>query len=542
MLSGRTYRELYGNFVWKIPVHYNIGVDVCDKWSRNPNRLALIHITEEGAERRYTFNELKRLSNRLANTLRAHGVARGDRVGILLSQKPETLLTHIALYKLGAIALPLVPLFGSMAIEYRLNDSKAKGLITDRENLPKIWEIKDRVHTLDTVMLTDPAPEQELLDFWEIIKKGSEDFVPVKTTPDDPALIIYTSGTTGQPKGTLHAHRLLPGIMPGFEYFHNLFPRMGDLFYTPLDWAYIGGSYDSLFPALHHGIPVVAYRPKKFDPEHVFYILEKYGVRNFMAVPTVLRMMMQAVKNPQDCYKLSLRSITAGGETLGGDLYDWCQTALNVQLNEQYGQTECDLTVGFCSEVMPVLQGAIGKPVPGHIVEVIDENGRILPPGELGEIAVKKPDPVMFLNYWNNPEATKEKFVGDWLKTGDYAQKDDQGHFWFSGRRDDLIESGGFRIGPGEIEDCLMSHEDVALVCVVGIPDKIRGEVIKAFIVLEKGVVPNDARQNRIQRYVKEKLEAHAWPREVEFLEEMPVTKTGKIRKEVLKKMGRKTE
>ncbi|MBW2593815.1 MAG: AMP-binding protein [Deltaproteobacteria bacterium] len=537
MLRGRTYQELLRNFAWKIPERYNIGVDVCDKWSRDPHRLALIHLTEDGVERRYTFNELKRLSNRLANTLRAHGIERGDRVGILLSQKPETLLTHIALYKLGAIALPLVPLFGPMAIEYRLNDSQAKGLITDRENLPKISEIKDRLHTLEMVMVTDPVPKQEALDFWEVIKKGSDRFVPVNTSPDDPALIIYTSGTTGQPKGTLHAHRLLPGILPGFEYFHNLFPKPGDLLYTPLDWAYIGGSYDSLFPALHHGIPVVAYRPPKFDPERVFYIMEKYGVRNFMAVPTVLRMMMQAVKNPQDHYKLRLRSVTAGGETLGGDLYNWSQTALNVQLNEQYGQTECDLTLGFCSEVMPVAQGAVGKPVPGHVVDIIDESGRILPPGELGEIAVKRPDPVMFLKYWNNPEATRKKFAGDWLKTGDYAQKDDQGHFWFSGRRDDLIESGGFRIGPGEIEDCLMSHKDIALVCVVGVPDKVRGEIVKAFIVPAKGVAPNDVLKNQIQDYVKKKLEAHAWPRKITFLKEMPMTKTGKIRKEILKKM-----
>ncbi len=537
MLSGKTYKELHRNFAWKIPPHYNIGVDVCDKWSRDPHRLALIHLTEDGTERRYTFYELRRLSNKLANTLRAHGIERGDRVGILLSQKPETLLTHIALYKLGAIALPLVPLFGPMAIEYRLNDSKAKGLITDRANLSKLSEIKDRLHMLEMVMVTDPAPEQEVLNFWEVIKKGSDRFAPVDTSPDDPALIIYTSGTTGQPKGTLHAHRLLPGILPGFEYLHNLFPRAGDLLYTPLDWAYIGGSYDSLFPALHHGIPVVAYRPLKFDPERVFYIMEKYGVCNFMAVPTVLRMMMQTVKNPQDRYKLNLRSITAGGETLGEDLYDWCQNALNIQLNEQYGQTECDLTVGFCSEVMPVIQGAIGKPIPGHIVDIIDKNGEILPPGELGEIAVKRPDPVMFLNYWHNPEATRKKFVGDWLKTGDFAEKDDQGHFWFSGRQDDLIESGGFRIGPGEIEACLMSHEDVALVSVIGIPDKVRGEIIKAFIVPAEGAAPDDDLQNRIQRYVKEKLEAHAWPREIKFLKDMPMTKTGKIRKEMLKKM-----
>ena len=287
---------------------------------------------------------------------------------------------------------------------------------------------------------------------------------------------IYTSGTTGQPKGTLHGHRLLLGILPGFEFFHNLFPRQQDLLYTPLDWAYIGGSYDALFPALHHGVPVLAFRPRKFDPEKSLYMMEKYHVRNLMVVPTVLRMMMHAVKNPQDRYKINLRSLTAGGETLGEKLHEWCRVGFNVQLNEQYGQTECDLVVGFCAQVMPIVPGTIGKAVPGHVVEILNDRGELTAPGTLGEIAVQTPDPVMFLGYWNNPEATRAKVSNGWLRTGDYGVKDEAGCFTFSGRRDDLIESGGYRIGPGEVEACLMTHAAVKHVCVLGVPDEVRGE------------------------------------------------------------------
>ncbi|MDM8553445.1 AMP-binding protein [Desulfococcaceae bacterium HSG7] len=535
MLNGSTYREVYRNFKWQIPPVYNIGVDVCDKWADDKDKPALIYVSPDEKEQRYTFRELKKLSDKLANALRAHGIKRLDRVGILLPQRPETLISHIATYKLGAIALPLLTLFGPMAIEFRLQDSDAKAVITDRANWPKIMEIREHLPDLQLIMVIDSECPDEVPDFWQSIQAGSERFEPVMTRPDDPALIIYTSGTTGQPKGTLHAHRLLLGILPGFEFFHNLFPQPQDLMYTPLDWAYIGGSYDALFPSLHHGVPVLAYRPPKFDPEKAFYMMEKYRVRNLMAVPTVLRMMMNAVPDPQACYKIDLRSVTAGGETLGEELSEWSKSALKAELNEQYGQTECDLVIGFCSAVMPIVQGAIGKAVPGHTVEIIDKNGVIAKPGEVGEIAVKRPDPVMFIEYWNNPQATAEKYTGDWMRTGDFGKKDSDGHFWFTGREDDLIESGGYRIGPGEVEECLMSHESVALVCVLGVPDKVRGQIVKAFITPKKGVVPDKTLEDNIRAYVKGKLEAHAYPREIQFMDKMPMTKTGKIRKDKLK-------
>ena len=537
MLRGKTYEEVYNNFKWEIPKFYNIGVDVCDKWAGDKNRVALIYADPHGIERQYTFRELKNTSNRLANALKAHGITRTDRVGILLSQRPETLISHIAVYKLGAIVVQLLTLFGPDAIEFRLDDSAAKAVITDKENLSKIWEVKERLPGLKLIIAIDADKQEDAVDFWECVAKGSLDFTPVKTKPEDPAVIIYTSGTTGQPKGTLHGHQLLLGILPGFEFYHNLFPREGDLMWTPLDWAYIGGSYDALFPTLHHGFPTLAYRPRKFDPEKAFYMMAEHGVRNLMAVPTVLRMMMHAVKNPLDRYNVRLRSITAGGETLGAELCAWTREYLGAEINEQYGQTECDLVVGFCSEIMNIVPGAIGKAVPGHIVEIIDEDGKIAKHDQLGEIAVKGPDPVMFLEYWRNPQATRAKYFGEWLRTGDFGRKDENGNLWFSGRQDDIIESGGFRIGPGEVEDCLMKHAAVALVGVIGVSDPIRGEIVKAFILPKAGVRPDKALAESIREHVKTRLEAHAYPREVVFLEEMPQTKTGKILKQELRRM-----
>ncbi len=537
MLSGRTYDEVCHNFKWEIPEYYNIGVDVCDKWAGDKHRLALIYIDPQGRKQNYTFRSLRNFSNQLANTLKANNIERTDRVGILLSQRPETLISHIAIYKLGAIAVQLLTLFGPDAIEYRLEDSQAKAVITDKENVSKIHEISERLPHLKLVMVVDGGREEAVLDFWESLEKADRNFTPVKTRPEDPALIIYTSGTTGQPKGTLHGHRLLLGILPGFEFFHNLFPQKGDLMWTPLDWAYIGGSYDALFPTLHHGYPVLAYRPRKFDPQEAFYMMAKHGVRNLMAVPTVLRMMMHAVKHPREQYDIRLRSITAGGETLGEELCDWTREQLGVDINEQYGQTECDLVVGYCSEIMGIVPGAIGKAVPGHMVEIINEDGRIVRHDELGEIAVKAPDPVMFLEYWRNPRATQEKFIGDWMRTGDYGRKDKNGNFWFSGRQDDIIESGGFRIGPGEVEDCLMKHPAVALVGVIGVSDPVRGEIVKAFILPQAGVTPDSALEQSIKEHVKKRLEAHAYPREVAFLKEMPRTKTGKILRNELRRI-----
>lgn len=537
MLQKRkTYEEVYRGFSWIVPEYYNIGIDICDKWADERYRLALIYEDEDAKVEKYTFWDLKGLSNRLANALTAYGVKRGDRVGILLPQCPETALSHLAIYKLGGIAIPLFVLFGPDALEYRLANSEAKALITDAANIEKIEQIRTKLPHLKIIIATKAKPMEGVHDFWKSIEKGSPYFQPVNTLADDPALIIYTSGTTGPPKGALHAHRVVLGHVPGVEFFHNFFPQKDDLYWTPADWAWIGGLIDVLFPSWHHGVPVVAYRARKFDPEQAFYFIAKYGIRNAFMPPTALKMMRQ-VKDPKARYDYRLRTIACGGETLGEELLDWGKEVMDLTINEFYGQTEVNLVIGNCAEIMPVRRGSMGKAIPGHRVEVIDEEGNIVPPGTVGEVAVLRPDPVMFLEYWRNPEATKDKFIKDWSLTGDLAKKDEEGYFWFVGRKDDLITSAGYRIGPAEIEDCLLKHRAVAMAAVIGAPDPVRGEIVKAFIVLKMGVSPSDLLKEEIANFVKTRLAAHEYPREIEFVKELPLTTTGKIMRRELRKL-----
>ncbi len=523
-----TYNEVCKGFRWNIPEFYNIGVDVCDKWADERYRLALIYEDEGGRTEKFTFWDIKNLSNRLANALRANGVASGDRIGILLPQCPETAIAHIAVYKLGAIAIPLFTLFGPDALEYRLMNSGAKAVVTDGTNIEKLLQIRDRLPELKIIFVTRGKPGAGVVDFWAALEKGSSHFEAVMTKADDPALIIYTSGTTGPPKGALHAHRVVLGHVPGVEFFHNFFPKKEDVYWTPADWAWIGGLIDVLLPSWHHGVPVVAYRAKKFDPEQAFYFIAKYGIRNAFMPPTALKMMRQ-VKDPKSRYEYRMRTIGCGGETLGEELLDWGRQVMDLEINEFYGQTEVNLVVGNCCEILPIRRGSMGKPIPGHRVEVVDAEGNIVPPGTVGEIAILRPDPVMFLNYWQNPQATRDKFVGDWSLTGDLGKKDEDGYLWYVARKDDVITSSGYRIGPAEIEDCLLKHPAVSMAAVIGKPDPVRTEVVKAFVVLKPDVPFREGLAAEIQEFVKTHLAAHEYPREVEFINELPMTSTGKI-------------
>ena len=533
---GATYEEVCRHFQWQIPEYYNIGIDICDKWAQRGNRLALIYESEAGAVERYSFRDLKRLSDKLANALRAFGVRPGDRVGILLPQCPETVVSHIAVYKIGALAIPLFTLFGTDALEYRLSDSGAAAIVTDAANVEKILEIRDKLPQLRTVMVTGAEGREGVVDFQEAIEQASSVFEPHRTRADDPALIIYTSGTTGPPKGALHAHRVLLGHLPGVELQHGFFPMEGDLFWTPADWAWIGGLIDVLFPSLHHGIPVVARRGAKFDPEEAFALIARHGIRNAFIPPTALKMMRQ-VDRARERYGFRMRTIGSGGETLGEGLLEWGKETLGVVINEFYGQTEANLVISNCADLMEVRPGSMGRAVPGHVVEAVDDNGAPVPTGEVGEIAVGRQDPVMFLQYWNNPEATQAKYNGDWCLTGDLARKDEKGYFWFVGRTDDVITSSGYRMGPAEIEDCLMKHPAVTMAAVIGVPDEMRTQVVKAFIVLNSGVSPDSVLESEIQRFVKTRLAAHEYPRRLEFVEALPMTATGKIMRRELRQM-----
>ncbi len=529
---ARGYHALCRSFRWQVPAHYNIGVDACDRWAqREPDRVAIFDVRADGAVEEVRYGALRDASNRLANALAAHGIARGDRVAILLPQAPAVAVSHIAIYKLGAIALPLAMLFGVEAISYRLQDSGARALITNAQGLAKLAGIRDTVPGLELVLSIDGASEGAQ-DFHATLARASADFTPVATAADDPALMVYTSGTTGPPKGALHAHRVLLGHLPGIEFPHEFLPQPGDRFWTPADWAWAGGLLNVLLPGLHYGVPVVAHKFEKFDPEAAFALIAAIGVRNAFIPPTALRMLRSA---PPPKAEIRLRSVGSGGEALGAETYEWGKSALGVTINEFYGQTECNLVLASCAAIGVSRPGAIGKPVPGHTVAVIRPDGSECRPGELGQLAIRRPDPVMFLEYWGKPDATREKFIGDWMTTGDQGVADADGYVQFVGRDDDVITSAGYRIGPTEIEDCLIRHPAVALAAVVGKPDAMRTEIVKAFIVLKSGHAPSDALAADIQGFVKTRLSAHEYPREVAFIEQMPMTTTGKVIRRLLR-------
>ncbi len=534
MLSrATTYSGLRVGFRWAVPERYNIGVDVCDRHAPN-NALALINIDETGAEQRFSFEDLKRLSNRFANVLVGHGLKRRDRVAVLLPQAPETALAHISAFKAGLISVPLFELFGPDALRYRLANSGARAIVTNRTGADKIAGLRGDLPELERVFTIDgPGPGSD--DFHELCSRASDAFTPVDTSAEDPAIIIYTSGTTGDPKGALHAHRVLLGHLPGVEMPQNFFPQAHDRFWTPADWAWIGGLFNVLLPAWHHGVTVVAHRAKKFDPEAALRLMADQQVRNVFLPPTALKLMRQTRNTPYP--GLALRSVGSGGESLGSELLEWGRVVLGRTVNEFYGQTECNLVVSSCEHLFPARPGAIGRAVPGHDVAIVDDAGHEVSTNVVGNIGVRRPDPVMFLGYWRDDRATAEKFAGDYLLTGDLGRRDDEDFIWFVGRNDDVINSGGYRIGPGEIEDCILRHPAVSLTGVIGVPDPIRTEIVRAFVVTKPGVSPSDALAEDIRGFVKTRLAAHEYPREIVFVDDLPMTATGKIIRRALRDM-----
>jgi acetyl-CoA synthetase len=554
------------DFRWAVPEQFNIADAVCDRHAGVRDKIALYYEDDEGKQEKFTFTMIKKEANRLANVLLGLGVKRGDRVGIILPQRPETAISHLAIYKIGAVAVPLANLFGPEGLKYRLGDSSAKTVVTDIENLLKLNVVRDDLPALEHVLLVDGSPEKDEIDFTKAVREASSICPTLNTGADEPAVIIYTSGTTGPPRGALHAHRYLMGHLPGFELSHDFFPQKVDLGWTPADWAWIGGLMDLLMPCWFYGVPVLAFRGKKFDPEKSLYLMEKYSVRNVFMPPTALKMIRQ-VPTISDRFNVKLRTIMCGGEALGAETLRWAKQELGVGINEIYGQTEANYMVGNCQELKEATPGCMGRPYPGHTVDIMDKSGQLLEPGETGEIVFNKYhdpyrsrdritgrvpvkagrqetgrtkdrreiDPVFFLEYWNNPEGTEEKFDGEWALSGDLGVKDKEGRFWFKGRKDDVIISAGYRIGPCEIEESLIRHPAVALAAVVGSPDKLRGSVVKAFVKLAGGYSASAALSKEIQQYVRKNLAAHEYPREIEFVDEVPMTTTGKIKRRDLR-------
>jgi acetyl-CoA synthetase len=529
------YREVYESFRWEVPARFNIAQACCRRHAADPGRIALHWEDEGGAASVWTYRQLQEQANRLSNALSALGVARGDRVAIILPQRPETAIAHVAVYQMGAVAMPLSILFGPDALEYRLQHSGSVVALADPASLPNLGQVRERLPELRHVIGVAGAREAWTAPWESLLERASSDFAPVDTAADDPAILVYTSGTTGPPKGALKAQRAVLGNLPGFSYSHDLFPQAGDLFWSPADWAWTGGLMDALLPTLYHGFPLLGYRGR-FDPERALALMQKYAVRNTFLFPTALKMIMKAVPRPRERYRLALRSIMSAGESVGETVFAWSREALGVTVNEMFGQTEINYIVGNSHTLWPAEPGSIGRPYPGHRVACIDDAGSEVPPGELGDIAAwDEGDPVFFLGYWKNPEATKAKYTGRWCRTGDLARRDERGNFWYQGRSDDVFKSAGYLIGPSEVENCLLKHPAVANCAVIGVPDAERTHRVKAFVVLAAGRGASPELEAELQQHVRGRLAPYEYPKEIEFIDALPMTTTGKVQRRLLR-------
>ncbi len=512
MLEKAPYEDLVRRFRWRLPARLNMARQVCDdRAAREPGRLAILDLTGP-TPRPVSYGALQVLSRRVEAMLLARGVRPGDRVGVLLSQSPLAAAAHIAIWRLGAVSMPLFKLFRRDALESRLVDSGSRFVITDEEGT-------DQLAGFDVIPLTAADLPDEAAAAARL-----ESHTPPRTGPEDPAVLIYTSGTTGKPKGALHGHRVLTGHLPGVELSHDFLGQKGDVLWTPADWAWIGGLFDVLMPGLALGVPVVAGPAGPFSPDLAARIIREGRVRNVFFPPTALRML-----KAEGARIDGLRTVASGGEPLGAEMLEWGRESLGLTINEFYGQTECNMVVSSCNALFPPRPGCMGKPVPGHEVGIIDEEGR--PASGEGDIAIRRGSASMFLGYWRRPEATVEKFRGDWMLTGDRGMWED-GYVRFVGREDDVITSAGYRIGPAEIEDCLLTHPAVANVGVVGKPDPLRTEIVKAYVVLKPGA---RATAGQLQDWVRGRLAAHSYPREIAFVDQLPMTVTGKVIRKALK-------
>lgn len=565
------YQQLHRQFRWLVPENFNMAEVCCRRWARAPDAAKRIAIYTDGAGAEpvaYTYADLQHQANRLSGALASLRVGKGDRVAIVMSQRFETAVAYMAVLQMGAVAMPLSTLFGPEALEYRLNDSAAAVAIGDNNAIMNLLEVRGTCEQLRHVIgVGDGADAMADLDYAAILAEQPAEYKPVATRADDPAVLIYTSGTTGAPKGALIPHRALIGNLSGFVCSQNWFgfdpqakgplpdlpePKTRSVFWSPADWAWTGGLMDALLPTLYFGRPIVAYNGR-FSPQVAFELMQKYDVTNTFLFPTALKAMMKAFPHPREFFKLRLQAIMSAGEAVGDAVFDYCQKELGVTVNEMFGQTEINYIVGNCAMFWPAKPGSMGKGYPGHRVVVLDEAGNECPVGVPGDVALNRfdvhgdPDPVFYLGYWKNEAATRARFTGDWCRTGDLALRDKDGYLWYQGRADDMFKAAGYRIGPSEIENCLVKHPAVANAAVVPKPDRERGALVKAYVVLtpdaaaERGDEPfsREEWETRLkidlQRHVKGKLAPYEYPKDIEFVDALPMTTTGKVQRRVLR-------
>ena len=530
---GESYEDICRKFSWQIPEYFNIADAVCDRWADDTTRIAMTHENLDGSVKNFTFSEIKRYSNQFANLLNSLGLEQGDRALVLLTQSPECAISHVACFKSGIVSCLASVLFGPDAIQHRLTSTNAKVCITNKANLSKVQNIRGACPWLKHIVVVDDDLPSHALSLWGSIADQSDTFDNVKTLSEDTAWISFTSGTPGQPKGVLMPHRILLGNKPLFEYYYDYGPREGDTLWSPADWAWIAGLINILLVGWYSGCRVVSTDMEGFNAEAAFRILGQHDITVSLLTPTVLKLMRQI--DSEESPELQLRVVLSGGEAVGKELALWAGGRFGLTICEGFGQTECNGMIGTNPRLMAVRHGSLGKAMPGSVCAIVDDDGNEVERGVQGNIAIKRPHPAMFSGYLNNPEATDDKFINDWMITGDLGEQDEDGFLWFHGRTDDVITSSGYRIGPTEIEDCLLKSPAVQLAAVIGVPDETRTELIKAFIVVSENTDPTDALAESLKELVRENLAKHEVPRLIEFVDSLPMTTTGKIMRRTLR-------
>jgi len=573
------HEALHGPYRWLVPKHFNIATICAQRWASDPrsaSNTAVIACAPGESDRTHSYGELQAQANRLSNVLQALGVQRGDRVAIVMPQRFETAVAYMAVLQVGAVAMPLSQLFGPEALQFRLYDSETVLALCDASTLAAVHSVSAHCPVLHTVISVDAkAQGSSALDWAASIAQAPADFSPVKTLAEEPAVLIYTSGTTGNPKGALIPHRALIGNLSGFVCSQNWFgfnpldasvPSQA-VFWSPADWAWTGGLMDALLPTLYFGRPIVAFNGR-FSPQMALELMQRHGVTHTFLFPTALKALMKAYPKPREQFTLGLQAIMSAGEAVGDAVFAYCEQELGVTVNEMFGQTEINYVVGNCARLYPARPGSMGKAYPGHRVAVIDDAGNECAEGVAGDVAVHRldahgqPDPIFFLGYWKNDAATRSKFTGEthnsWCRTGDMALRDADGYLWYQGRADDMFKAAGYRIGPSEIENCLVKHPAVANAAVVPKPDAERGAVVKAYVVLAQEYLTGaegrslhnpafvQALVAELQAHVKGKLAPYEYPKDIEFVEALPMTTTGKVQRRLLRlqeeaKFNRKT-
>ena len=556
------YAAMQQGFAWAVPSHFNMAQECSRRWAERQDahqRIAVIEHRSDGPSPRYSYAQLQAQADALSRVLTRLGVQRGDRVAIVLPQRFETAVAYMAVLQMGAVAMPLSQLFGPDALAYRLQDSEAVAAVVDEATVDGVVSVRAQCPALRQVIGVGEAAARCDVGWDSALAAQAGTFTALRTHAEDPAVLIYTSGTTGPPKGALIPHQALLGNLTGFVCSQNWFgfptrPGRGAraesraVFWSPADWAWTGGLMDALLPTLYFGRPIVAFKGR-FSPELAFTLMAAHAVTHTFLFPTALKAMMKAYPEPARHFRLHLQAIMSAGEAVGDAVFAYCQQALGVTVNEMFGQTEINYIVGNCAMNgqprdgvgWPAKPGSMGKGYPGHRVAVIDEAGQECPPGVAGEVAVHRrnvhgqPDPIFFLGYWKNPRATAGKFTGDWCRTGDLAVRDEDGYLWYQGRADDVFKAAGYRIGPSEIENCLVKHPAVANAAVVPKPDAERGAVVKAYVVLAPGHSASSALIDALQQHVRGMLAPYEYPKEVEFIDALPMTTTGKVQRRVLR-------